>query len=96
MEDKIILTKEEALKIADIQDNQIHNFLTASFGLIGADYELETFNEYLESADYIEVGGNNCRGMNHALVIWKNNKPYFFQHKENELKELLKEKGIEG
>ena len=34
MEDKVILTKEEAIKIAKIKDNQIHNFITAPFGLV--------------------------------------------------------------
>ena len=95
MEDKVILTKEEAIKIAKIEDNQIHNFITAPFGLVGADYDLETFNRYLDEATCIEVGGDNCRRMNHALAIFRNGEVYFFEHDEDKLKELLKEKGIE-
>lgn len=95
MEDKIFLTKEEALKIAKIENNQIHNFVSSSFALIGADYDLETFNRYLDKATCIEVGGEHCRGMNHALAVYRNGEVYFFEHDEDKLKELLKEKGIE-
>ena len=95
MEDKVILTKEEATKIAKIKDNQIHNFITAPFGLVGANYDLETFNQYLNEALCIEVGGDNYRGMNHALAVFNGKKVYFFEHDEENLKELLKEKGIE-
>lgn len=93
-EEKTFLTKEEALRIANINDNQIHNFISVSFGLIGADYDIKTFNEYLEKASSIEVGGSQCRNMNHAIAIIKDNEVYFFEHKEEELKKLLKEKGI--
>ena len=94
MEDKIFLTKEEALKIAKIDNNQIHNFVSTSFALIGSDYNLETFNRYLDEATCIEVGGEHCRGMNHALAVHRNGEVYFFEHNEDKLKELLKEKGI--
>lgn len=95
MEDKIILTKEEAMKIAKINDDTIHNFVSTSFALLGADYGLETFNQYLDEATCIEVGGEHCRGMNHALAIFRNGEVYFFEHDEDKLIELLKEKGIE-
>ncbi|MBE6156951.1 MAG: hypothetical protein E7161_04345 [Firmicutes bacterium] len=95
MEDKIFLTKEEALKIAKIDNNQIHNFVSTSFALIGVDYNLETFNRYLDEATCIEVGGEHCRGMNHALAVQRNGEVYFFEHNEDKLKELLKEKGVE-
>ena len=34
--------------------------------------------------------------MGHALVLWQRNTPYFFEHNENKLKELLKERGVEN
>ena len=92
MEGKIInLTKEQALSIAKIDNDKIHCFLAASFGLIGADHDNKSFEEELNKASSIEVGGNNCRSMNHALVLWIEGKPYFFEHNEEKLKELLKE-----
>lgn len=54
------------------------------------------FLKDLETAKEIEVGGDNCRRMGHALVLWQGNNPYFFEHNEDKLKELLKEKGIEN
>lgn len=89
MEDKIFLTKEQALKIADIENNQIHNFISVSFGLIGADYDIDTFKNYLETADSIEVGGEGCRGMGHAIALIKNKEIYFFKHNEKALLNLL-------
>ena len=92
MEEKIInLTKEQALSIAKIDNDKIHCFLAASFGLIGADHDIKSFVEKLNKASSIEVGGNNCRSMSHALVLWIEDKPYFFEHNEEKLKELLKE-----
>lgn len=92
MEEKIInLTKEQALSIAKINNDKIHCFLAASFGLIGADHDIKSFAEKLNKASSIEVGGNNCRSMSHALVLWIEDEPYFFEHNEEKLKTLLKE-----
>lgn len=95
-EDVIFLTKEEAKSIAKIRDEQIHCFLTMGFGLIGADHSKESFLKDLETAKEIEIGGDNCRRMGHALVLWQRDTPYFFEHNEDKLKELLKEKGVEN
>lgn len=90
-EEKILLTKEQALKIAQFNDEQIHCFLSASFGLVGADHSKESFLNDLERAKWIEVGGDTCRGMNHALVLWIEDTPHFFEHDEDRLKALLEE-----
>ena len=94
-EEKIFLTKEEALRIANIIDNKIHNFVSTPFALIGADWSEKDFKKKLKLADNIEVGGTNCRSMKHALVLSVKKEQYFFEHKEEELKKLLIEKGLE-
>lgn len=91
-EEVILLTKEEAISIAKIHNKQIHCFLSFGFGLIGADHSKESFLKDLETAKEIEVGGDYCRRMGHALVLWQKDTPYFFEHAEDKLKELLKEK----
>lgn len=92
MEENIInLTKEQALKVAQFNGDNIHCFLSATFGLIGADHSRTSFMEELEKAESIEVGGDNCRGMNHALVLWIGKEPYFFEHNEEKLKEVINE-----
>jgi len=94
-DEKIFITKEEAFSIAKIQDNQIHCFLNSMPNmLVGADHSKESFLKDLDTAKEIEVGGDNCRRMGHALVLWQGNTPYFFEHNEDKLKELLKEKGV--
>ena len=88
-EEKIYLTKEQALKIAKFNDDEIHCFLSTSFALIGADHSKESFMEDLDRAESIEVGGEHCRSMNHALVLWIKDEPHFFEHDEEQLKEIL-------
>ena len=63
--------------------------------LVGADHSKESFLKDLETAKEIEVGGEQCRRMGHALVLWQKETPYFFEHNEDKLKELLKKRGIE-
>ena len=91
-EEKVIfLTKEEAMKIAKIKNNQIHCFVNPGVNMIvGADHSKESFMSDLERAKEIEVGGEHCRKMGHALVLWQGNEPYFFEHNEEKLIELLK------
>lgn len=94
-EEKIFITKEEAISIAKFKDDQIHCFLNSIPNmLVGADHSKESFLRDLETAKEIEIGGDNCRKMRHALVLWQRNTPYFFEHNEDKLKELLKEKGV--
>jgi len=94
-EDVIFLTKEEAISIAKFNDEQIHCFINPGVNMIvGADHSKESFINDLNRAKEIEVGGEHCRKMGHALVLWQRDTPYFFEHNEDKLKELLKSKGI--
>lgn len=90
MENKI--TKDQALYIAQFRDNQIHCFIHAPMGLVGASHTIESFMQELEEAETIEIGVNMCRKMEHALVLWIKGIPFFFEHDESKLKKLLKVK----
>lgn len=52
-------------------------------------YKGEEFID-IGTAKEIEVGGEQCRKMGHALVLRQRNEPYFFEHNEDKLAELLK------
>ena len=90
MENKI--TKEQALYIAQFKDNQIHCFINAPMGLVGANHTIESFMQELDEAETIEIGVNMCRKMEHALVLWIKGVPFFFEHDEEKLKEMLRQK----
>lgn len=78
-EERIFLTKEQALECLVIQDGLVHNFRPFPMGLVGADWEIESVEKLLEEAEEIEIGGENCRSMNHGLAVLKNKQVYFFE-----------------
>ena len=92
------LTIEQAIDILP-QNEQIHCFIDAGFGLVGADWNKEKVIETLESAESIEIGGEQCKILKHALVcIPKNAKKqsdlYFFESRVDKIdyyEELLGE-----
>ena len=62
------LTVEEALYCVGDKE-QIHTFINAPFGLIGADWSRENLIEKLENAQDIQIGGEACRNMGHGIVL---------------------------
>lgn len=92
----IELTKEEARYIAKFNENdEIHCFTNPGVNLlVGIDYSRESFEESVENSTSIEVGGEHCRKMEHALAVWLNKRPYFFNHDEEKLIEVLKNKEV--
>ena len=67
-----ILTPEQAKSL--LADGEyIHNYANPTDGvMIGADYKRTDAIDALNSAIQIEIGGEQCRAMNHALVVWEN------------------------
>lgn len=90
-EEKKFLTKEQALSCLIIKENQVHNFIPAPFGIIGADWSIEDVKECLESANSIEIGGEQCRKMGHGIAVTKQENVYFFEADNNKLDLLDKE-----
>ena len=97
-EKRLFLTLEQALDILP-KSEEIHCFVNASFGLIGADWNRKKVEETLKNAETIDIGGEHCKALGHALVcIPKNAKKqsdlYFFQSDKEKVdyyEKLLKE-----
>lgn len=98
MKGRLFLTLEQALDVLP-QDKEIHCFVNTPFGLIGADWSKQKVREALENAETIEIGGEQCKSLSHALVcIPRNAKKqsdlYFFQSDKEKIdyyETLLKE-----
>ena len=81
------------------KSKEIHCLINAGFGLIGADWNKKEVEEALKNAETIEIGGQQCKSMGHALVcIPKNAKKqsdlYFFESDKEKVdyyEKLLKE-----
>ena len=86
------LTVEEALYCVG-DKKQIHTFINAPFGLIGADWSRENLVEKLENAQDIQIGGEACRNMGHGIVLFpqgakKQSDFYFIECDNEKLSEL--------
>ncbi len=89
---RIYLTKEQALEIAHFNESdEIHCYIQTEPLLVGTDHTREDFIVDLSRSQKIEVGGKNSRDMFHALVLWIYGKPYFYEHDEEKLKQMLGE-----
>ena len=92
MEKQIHLTVEEVISVLKNQEN-VHTFINAGFGLIGADWSKEELIEKLEIAEDIQVGGEQCRAMSHGIVIFPKNakkqSDLYFVECDNEKLDLL-------
>lgn len=73
-----VLTKEQALECLIIEDNQVHSFISTSFGLIGADWDIEEVKESMDEAESIEIGGEQSRKLNHVSNNRKRTRCMFF------------------
>jgi hypothetical protein len=69
-DDKIILTAEEAISLLP-EGEHIHNYINNVAGMfIGCDYTRESAEQHIRAAAACEIGGENCKRMKHALVVW--------------------------
>lgn len=90
-EKRKFLTKEQALNCLIIKNNQVHNLIPAAYGLVGADWNIEDVKECFDSADSIEIGGEQCRKLGHGIAVIKGENVYFFEADNNKLDLLYKE-----
>ena len=90
-EKRIFLTPQQAFDCLEIKDRQVHNFIQAGFGLLGADWDIQDVQECLDEATSIEIGGKQCRALRHGIVAIKGKKAYFFEANEKKLKQLEEE-----
>ena len=75
---KTILTPEEAETLLPGGDI-VHNYLNPSAGMfLGCDFSREETTKALRNAVRIEIGGDACKKMGHALVVWDTDQHYSF------------------
>jgi hypothetical protein len=73
MRDEIYLTKEQAINCLAIKDGQVHNFISAPYGLLGADYELSDAINVINSTEkpeHLQIAGTQAKGICHALAVF--------------------------
>ncbi len=86
-----MITKEQALKIIKNKSGWVHSFKQSGYAIFGCDYSVEEFTKTLEQAKYIEIGGETCQKMSHALCL---DKELFFETVEN-FQEIINQTGGE-
>lgn len=74
---KVILTAEEAISLLP-EGEHIHNFVSGGMMLIGCDYDREDAIKAIREAEQREIGGDACKRMNHALVVWSSETRHSF------------------
>jgi hypothetical protein len=90
MSDKILLTKEQAKALIG-KRKDVHTFRSGMNILIGADWRRKAILEAIDKTDTIEIGGDQCKKMGHALVIWtSDNDPLFVECDKEEIAKLEK------
>ena len=73
---KRYLTYEEAVSILP-NDENIHTFKNAPFGLLGADWSKEEIFELLKNTEtVIELTGEQARAMKHGMCAYRKDAKY--------------------
>jgi hypothetical protein len=89
--EKLVLTNKQAIELLS-KDKMIHTFRSTGFALIGADWRRSELVKTIKaSTDPCEIGGEMCKKMGHALVIWTGNEPLFVEVSKEKV-ELLESK----
>lgn len=91
-EDPTVLTAEEAESLLP-EGDEIHNYIQAGPGLLGANYPRDRVLILFGEAESIELGGKICTAMDHPIVIrLKNGRILFFKADMEKLKKFQSEK----
>lgn len=70
-DDKLIITAEQAESLLN-DGPTIHNFVQCGGAmLVGCDYDRAEALKAFADAKLIEIGGDGCKTMGHALAVWK-------------------------
>lgn len=73
------MNAEEAKNLlGDVQE--VHVFLNPNSAmLIGADWDRKAIDKLLDSAEKIEIGGDQCRAMKHPLAVFSDGRWHFLE-----------------
>lgn len=86
MAEKRFLTADEAISLLN-DGESIHTFVNPNGAmLVGADWDRKDVIKILKkNSGEIEIGGNTCREMKHAIVVWRGDDPLFIEHNEERM-----------
>ena len=90
MNDKVILTKEQAVALLG-KRKDIHTFRSGTGILFGADWTRKGLLKAIQDTDLIEIGGEACKRMGHGLVVWTGNDPLFVEVDKDKIEALEKQ-----
>jgi hypothetical protein len=89
----IFLTKEQAISCLKVDKyGEVHNFISAPFGLVGAGYELARAIKAINATDkpeHLQIAGEQAKGVGHALAVYDSriNDYSFFETDMNTIRE---------
>ena len=91
---KKIISYENAVSILP-DEEYIHTFRNAAFGLCGADWSRAEILDKLKNSEVIELTGETARGMGHGMCAYNKDAQYledilFIETDETKLSELEK------
>lgn len=67
----VTLTLDEAISaISFNEDASVHTFINTGGILVGADHDRSSLVDKMFAADRIEIGGEMCKQLKHAIVVW--------------------------
>ncbi len=69
VEDKILLTPEQAKEVLALNNGMVHTFLNGSGMLVGADHSKKSIYKDIDNAERLEITGNSAQAMGHGLAI---------------------------
>jgi len=78
--ERVYLTKDEAISALN-PGKYIHTIMNPAGGIMmGADLSRQSIIKLFEDNDgKIEIGGDSCKSMKHALVVHRDNGPLFIE-----------------
>jgi hypothetical protein len=94
-DNKILLTADEAISLLPSGET-VHNYVNNVSGMfIGCDYDRADAEKHIREAVQREIGGDGCKSMKHALVVWSSNtRMSFFETDMVKVDELERAKEI--
>lgn len=87
MNDKVLITKEQAMNLI-VEGDDVHTFKQAGRMLLGADWSREAIAKGLEESEQIELAGDNAKSMKHAVVFYDRSGPVFVETDMIKVEEL--------
>ena len=90
---KRIITYEEAVGVLP-NEELVHTFCNANFGLLGADWSRAEILDKLKNSEIIELTGKTARSMRHGICAYNKDAQYinvlFIETDEEKLSEFEK------